>query len=95
MVSKKLLKIVSSRLAQIKGSHINKAIWKPTNLSSTVKGARLYDVDSSALPPELWRNFERWELTQIMRQKNDIHFASLLNRMRLHSKDSQQRHNDD
>ena len=62
---------------------------------SPVRGTSLLHYDPGALSPNVWNEFARFELTTIMRQKDDADFAMLLNRIRMRTKTENITENDD
>ncbi|XP_053405183.1 uncharacterized protein LOC128558914 [Mercenaria mercenaria] len=91
MVSKVKLSFIDQRLQQLTGT--NKAfgglsiiaVGDLYQLQPVTGGWIFKDLDrgASALSRNLWKDhFRMYELTEIMRQKDDISFAELLNRLR-------------
>ncbi|KAJ8050550.1 ATP-dependent DNA helicase PIF1 [Holothuria leucospilota] len=87
MVNVEMLSYISCRLQQIKGRSSQPfgnvfilAVGDFYRLPPII-GKPLFDIDPGALV-NLWSLFKKWELQQIMRQKNDHQFAQLLNRIR-------------
>ncbi|XP_045212441.2 ATP-dependent DNA helicase pif1-like [Mercenaria mercenaria] len=91
MVSNSMLKFIDQRLQELTGTRI------PFGGKSIIAIGDLYQLkpvaeswifqdlthDASALASNLWQDhFSMFELTEIMRQKNDNKFAELLNRLR-------------
>ncbi|KAJ8027670.1 ATP-dependent DNA helicase PIF1 [Holothuria leucospilota] len=95
MVDHNMLLYIHGRLQQIKRSdtmHIfgNVGILAVGDFYQIqpVFGKPLYRKDHGAFV-DLWSMFSLWELTKIMRQKDDISYAELLNRLRNHGKGQQ------
>ncbi|XP_049895547.1 uncharacterized protein LOC126387027 [Epinephelus moara] len=91
MVSKSLFAYVDARLKQIKGSS------KPFGGMSVLTVGDFYQLPPVRQPKplcvydlmqiDLWRdNFQMITLTEIMRQKDDVPFAEMLNRIRVKEK---------
>ncbi|MCG8077008.1 MAG: AAA family ATPase, partial [Candidatus Thiodiazotropha taylori] len=92
MVGTRTLDFIDTRLQQLTGTRINfgglsviavgdlyqlKPVGDPPLYVGLTEGA-------SALAPNLWKEyFKMYELVDIMRQKDDLEFAHLLNRLRL------------
>lgn len=92
MVGTKTLDFIDTRLQQLTGTRISfgglsiiavgdlyqlKPVGDPPLFVDLTEGA-------SALAPNLWKDyFKMYELIDIMRQKDDLDFAHLLNRLRL------------
>ena len=94
MVGNKMFSLLDARLKKIKGSNqifggvSVIAIGDFFQLKPVFDGWIFQDLNKgiSALSPNLWKElFKVHELTQIMRQKDDIEFAELLNRLRLNN----------
>ena len=87
IVGKKMLTFISERLCQIKristsfGGVSILAIGHFFQIPRVGDGA-LYKDDPSALCVSPWTEFQKFELTQIMRQKDDLSYAEALNTMR-------------
>ncbi len=98
MVSTTQLSYIHGRLQQIKGLSDDKAYFG--NVSVLAVGD-FYQLPPISPPTpicfphkeilkDLWNpNFEIWELSQIMRQRDDLIFAQMLNRLRIREKDKQ------
>ncbi|XP_068449333.1 uncharacterized protein [Clinocottus analis] len=91
MVSKPLFAYVDARLKQIKGSH------RPFGGMSVLAVGDFYQLPPVRQPKtlcvyepceiDLWQeNFQMITLTEIMRQKDDVAFAEMLNRIRVKGK---------
>ena len=91
MVSKPLFAYVDARLKQIKGSH------RPFGGMSVLAVGDFYQLPPVRQPKtlcvyqpceiDLWQdNFQIITLTEIMRQKDDVAFAEMLNRIRVKGK---------
>ncbi|XP_036949326.1 uncharacterized protein LOC119017041 [Acanthopagrus latus] len=90
MVSKPLFAYVDARLKQIKGSQ------KPFGGMSVIAVGDFYQLPpvrhskplcvQEPLQIDLWRHFKMVTLTEIMRQKDDVVFAEMLNRIRVKDK---------
>jgi len=93
MVSNNKLSFIDQRLQQLTGRRI------PFGGISIIAVGDLFQLkpvadtwifqdlsrDASALSPNLWKeHFKMFELTEIMRQKDDFEFAQMLNRLRIH-----------
>jgi hypothetical protein len=91
MVSNRKLSFIDQRLQALTGTKT------PFGGKSVIAVGDLYQLkpvadswifedlskDASSLAPNLWQqNFTMFELTEIMRQKDDLKFAQLLNRLR-------------
>ncbi|XP_078312811.1 uncharacterized protein LOC144619258 [Crassostrea virginica] len=90
MVSSDLLYQIHNRLTEIKG------VSKPFGGVSVIAFGDLYQLPPVLQPfvfkpvndvfanmqGSLWKNFSYRELDEVMRQKEDLHFATLLNRIR-------------
>ena len=94
MVGNKMLSLLNTRLQAIKGNHklfggvSIIAIGDFYQLKPVFDGWIFEDLNKgiSALAPNLWKDlFQMHELTEIMRQKDDIEFANLLNRLRVNA----------
>ena len=94
MVSNTMLNFIDQRLQELKGTRI------PFGGISIIAVGDLYQLkpvsggwifndmkhDATSLSRNLWKEyFKSFELTEIMRQKDDIAFAHLLNRLRLNA----------
>ena len=92
MVSNTMLNFINQRLQELKGTN------EPFGGISILAVGDLYQLkpvsgnwifndltlDASALARNLWKDyFQIFELTEIMRQKDDIEFSRLLNRLRV------------
>ena len=92
MVGNKMLNFIDSRLKELSGTN------RPFGGKSIIAVGDLYQLqpvgDSwifndlshgpQILATNLWQeHFQMYELTQIMRQRDDLHFADLLNRLRV------------
>ena len=92
MVGNKMLNFIDSRLKELTGTN------RPFGGKSIIAVGDLYQLqpvgDSwifndlshgpQILATNLWQeHFQMYELTQIMRQRDDLHFADLLNRLRV------------
>ncbi|KAJ8019326.1 ATP-dependent DNA helicase PIF1 [Holothuria leucospilota] len=89
MVDINMLCYISCRLQQRKASPANQPFGYISVLIvgdffqlPPVRGKPLFDADPGSLV-NLWSLFKKWELDDIMRQKNDTEFAHLLNRIRI------------
>ena len=94
MVGNKMMSLLNSRLQTIKGNHqlfggiSIIAIGDFYQLKPVFDGWIFDDLNKGygALTPNLWKElFKMHELTDIMRQKDDLNFASLLNRLRVNA----------
>ena len=88
MVSTPMLNLIHSRLQQIKQPSSQSAVFGNINILAV---GDFYQVPPVAAKPltsnyasltDLWSNFCIWELNEVVRQKGDHQFASLLNRLR-------------
>ena len=94
MVSNSMLNFIDQRLQELKGTR------SPFGGVSIIAVGDLYQLkpvsgdwifndlkhDAAALSRNLWKElFTMFDLTQIMRQKDDLEFAELLNRLRTNS----------
>ena len=94
MVGNTLLSFIDQRLQELSG------LKKPFGNVSIIAVGDLYQLQPirdgwvfndlkrgpSSLAPNLWKDhFKMFELTEIMRQKDDIEFTELLNRLRHNS----------
>ncbi|XP_038063031.1 ATP-dependent DNA helicase PIF1-like [Patiria miniata] len=94
MVDQKMLHYIHGRLRQVKQSRNHNPFGNVSILAvgdfyqlPPVKGKSLYQTDVTG---DLWNdNFVKVELTEIMRQKEDVQFAKLLNRLRVRKKKEQ------
>ncbi|KAJ8034442.1 ATP-dependent DNA helicase PIF1 [Holothuria leucospilota] len=92
MVDHNMLNYIHGRLQQIMRTD-SKSVFGNVSVLAVgdfyqippVKGKPLYKNDNSLLV-NLWSIFTKWELHEIMRQKDDLAFAQLLNRLRDHVK---------
>lgn len=92
MVDQNMLLYIHGRLQQIKRSH-NMHVFGNVGILAVgdfyqiqpVIGRPLYKRDHGSFV-DLWSMFSYWELTTVMRQKDDISYAQLLNRLRKHEK---------
>jgi len=96
MISKPLLEYVNGRLQQIKKHSKSKPFGNISILVvgdfyqiPPVYGKLLYNVDLGAISADLWSYFHIFNLTEVMRQKDDLKFANMLNRLRTILKDQQ------
>ena len=92
MVGQKMLMYVDERLKQIK--QCQSAFGNVSVLAvgdfyqiPPVGDRTLYNVDPGRLCESPWTSFKLWELQEIMRQKEDLEFANLLNTIRAKLKD--------
>ncbi|KAJ8033573.1 ATP-dependent DNA helicase PIF1 [Holothuria leucospilota] len=88
MVDNSMLCYIHCRLQQIKGVH-DKPFGNVSVLAvgdfyqlPPVRGKPLFDIDEGELV-NLWSLFCKWELCEVMRQKSDLPFTHLLNRIRV------------
>ncbi|KAJ8050313.1 ATP-dependent DNA helicase PIF1 [Holothuria leucospilota] len=95
MVDVDMLSYINCRLQQIKGSSMHEPFGNVSILAvgdfyqlPPIRGKPLFDIDPGALV-KLWSIFYKWQLDEIMRQKEDEHFANLLNRVRVLTKGEQ------
>jgi hypothetical protein len=91
MVGKKMFSFLDTRLKKIKGNNQSfggvsiLAVGDLLQLKPVFDDWIFNDLDKgiTALAPNLWKDlFSMHELTEIMRQKDDLDFAQLLNRLR-------------
>ena len=91
MVGKKMFSFLDTRLKKIKGNIQSfgdvsiLAVGDLLQLKPVFDDWIFNDLDKgiTALAPNLWTDlFSMQELTEIMRQKDDLDFAKLLNRLR-------------
>lgn len=92
MVDQNMLLYIHGRLQQIKRSHNMHVLGNVGILAvgdfyqiQPVIGRPLYKRDHGSFV-DLWSMFSYWELTTVMRQKDDISYVQLLNRLRKHEK---------
>ena len=96
MVSSTLLYYIYRRLQEIKGCQNNQSTFGDVTVIAVgdfyqlkpVKNSFVFELPNdgyAALHDPLWYQFKFTELTQIMRQKDDKHFAEFLNRVRTNS----------
>ena len=94
MVSNSMLSFINQRLQELKGTRV------PFGGVSIIAVGDLYQLkpvsgdwifndltrNVTSLASNLWKeHFHMFELTEIMRQKDDMEFAELLNRLRQNS----------
>jgi ATP-dependent exoDNAse (exonuclease V) alpha subunit len=93
MVSTPMLNLIHSRLQQIKQPSSQSAVFGNINILAV---GDFYQVPPVAAKPltsnyasltDLWSNICIWELNEVVRQKGDHQFASLLNRLRTRKRD--------
>ena len=92
MVGKKMLHTISQRLVQITR---NKSVFGNISILAVgdfyqippVGDTALYRDDRGELYESPWSTFKKWNLTEVMRQKDDLRYAELLNRLRTTKKD--------
>jgi len=96
MISKPLLEYVNGRLQQIKKHSKSKPFGNISILVvgdfyqiPPVYGKLLNNVNLGAISADLWSYFHIFNLTEVMRQKDDLKFANMLNRLRTILKDQQ------
>ena len=92
MVGKKMLCTITQRLVQI--TRTNASFGNVSILAvgdfyqiPPVGDAALYKSDRGELCESPWSTFEKWNLTEVMRQKDDLQYARLLNRLRTRRKE--------
>ncbi|KAJ8026273.1 ATP-dependent DNA helicase PIF1 [Holothuria leucospilota] len=92
MVDQSMLTYIHARLQQIKRSSYKEPFGNVSILAvgdfhqiQPVKGRPLFKQDLGSFL-DLWGLFSIWTLSTIMRQKDDLLFAQLLNRLRTHGK---------
>ena len=94
MVSQYLLNYVSLRLNQILQPNNRNATFGNISVLAfgdfyqlpPVLGTSLLADDSASLTNNIWMEFEKHKLEEVMRQKEDKQFAQLLNRLRVKEK---------
>lgn len=93
MVSTPMLNLIHSRLQQIKQPSSQSAVFGNIHILAV---GDFYQVPPVAAKPltsnyasltDLWSNICIWELNEVVRQKGDHQFASLLNRLRTRKRD--------
>jgi hypothetical protein len=93
MVSTPMLNLIHSRLQQVKQPSSQSAVFGNINILAV---GDFYQVPPVAAKPltsnyasltDLWSNICIWELNEVVRQKGDHQFASLLNRLRTRKRD--------
>jgi hypothetical protein len=96
MVGKKMFTHMSERLNQIKHCRDDVAFGNISVLAvgdffqiSPIADTSLHRVDPGELYVTPWHTFEIWELTEIMRQKDDRAFAEMLNGVRCREKNAE------
>ena len=94
MVSKRILEFVNERLNQILRPGTTEYTFGNISVLAfgdfyqlpPVLGTSLLTVDHGAIIEDLWTQFVKHDLHQVMRQKDDKAFALLLNRLRTKTK---------
>ena len=92
MVGEKMIMYIDERLKQIKQcqepfGNVSVIAVGDFYQIPPVGDRALYNIDKGQLYESSWRLFKVWQLKEIMRQKEDLDFANLLNIIRTKGKD--------